>query len=137
MKFYKLPTMKPYVYEIRNQYYCIGAAVFRECTNEELLLYQDIKNKTENLKEMYKEHFTVFWKKCVYDDFCKLLALCEKDYNDLEAKQCKQEYEKMLCDCTKEDCEKINSQMEMFVELLGLKDEVYIKQLSEKEGLRK
>lgn len=120
MEFYKLPEKHPYVYEIQNQYYCIGKAVFRKCTVEEIELYQSINSVTKKLREMPKEHFAKFWKKNVCDDFNKLLDLCSNDYSDSEMKRCKRELQKFLCNCTKEDYEKITIQMKNFVELFGL-----------------
>lgn len=132
MEFYKLLEKHPYVYEIQNQYYCIGKAVFRKCTVEEIELYQSINSGTEILREMPKEHFAKFWKKNVCDNFNKLLDLCSNDYSDSEMKRCKCEYEKLLSGCKAEEVEKINSQITRFVELLELKWETEADNLAKK-----
>lgn len=132
MEFYKLPEKHPYVYEIQNQYYCIGKAVFRKCTVEEIELYKKINSETAKLKEMYRVHYGKYWVQNVYDDFSKLLNLCDVKCSDSEINRCKCEYKKLLSICKQEEGEKINSQITRFVELLELKWEAEADNLAKK-----
>lgn len=129
----KLSKKYAFIYQINNSFYYIGAGIFRECSSEEIDLYNKLKNEYNKQKEILdhvkalidnkacaakkiNEYYKQILDYANSDDTknCNLKSGC---FNDKVLNECKKNLEKLLTGLNDEQLEDLAQQMDFMIKI--------------------